>query len=316
MKVLFKFKLLLFILVVLCTSNANAIELKFGNEIQTLSVKLEHDADEFYGKPLPLGPSSLRFYDKSLWVSDSLAGRLVEYDSLGKFKQAIKIDSADVFPGDFCLSGNNDGGFWVVDVDSSTLLKIDKTGKVMQKFSAINEKHLIMPMQLELLPNGNLLLLDAGIGELIELDSSLQQVTATVVFGERFALDDTAIYYLIEKDEKISLTKKDLKDGSEEVLSTGFTSESYPALQALDDSGNAVISFVSFDENAEEEPAFYLTLVAAQDSLSLGMNFPPHFLVRNLISNSENQFYIINFDETGLSLHKTELSFSLEGSDG
>lgn len=316
MKSISKYSLLLFVLVIICASNANAIELRFGNENQTLSVKLDHNVDEPYGKGLPLGPSSLRFYGKSLWVSDSLAGRLVEYDNLGKFKGAIKIDSPDVFPGDFCLTAEKDASFWVVDIDSSTLLKVNRAGKVTQKIAAINEKQLIMPVQLELLPTGNLLLLDSGLGELIELDPSLQQVAATVVFGERIVLNDKVIYYLSEEDDEVILTRKDLKDGSKNTLSTGFSSESYPSLQGIDDAGNAVISFVAFDEDAEEDPAFYLALAGAEDSLSLGMNFPPPFLVRSLIADSENQFYTISFDETGLSLHKTVLSFSLEGSDG
>ena len=61
-----------------------ALELPLGTSTADLGLKTLADAGENFGKGLPLGPAALRFVGDSLWVSDSLNKRLVEFDQNGK----------------------------------------------------------------------------------------------------------------------------------------------------------------------------------------------------------------------------------------
>ena len=53
-----------------------AFDLALGNEEKSLGIKVTHEVDEPFGKPLPWGPASVRFSDNSLWAADTLKNRI------------------------------------------------------------------------------------------------------------------------------------------------------------------------------------------------------------------------------------------------
>lgn len=301
-----------------------AMDLPLGTSTAELGLKTAEDAEEYFGKGLPLGPASLRFYGSSLWVSDSLNKRFVEFDSEGRLIKSISIATENhIYPEDFVMLP--DGGFWVCDIDNTAVLRLDAAGKVVRQFNTIGDKKLAWPFRIELLPSGNLLVLDVTLAELIEFSDDGTFVRADPVYGRSFLVEKDSVVYIVEKEQRFHLLVRKLTDGKE-------TSNPIPLGDVLDAellaktaAGEYVVGFKAIRSAAgsgETLPYFLMRFMPGSDKpfVSMQIGFPEPFLTRPLISNGAGKDFLIRLAPAGpgkvLRLDPVLLNFSLEASDG
>ncbi|MBU1105208.1 MAG: hypothetical protein KKB51_00970 [Candidatus Riflebacteria bacterium] len=298
-----------------------AIDLPIGTSSAELAIKTEADVGEYYGKGLPLGPAALRFVGENLWVSDSLNKRLVEFDAQGKQLKSVAIATeSHVYPEDFVILP--DGDFWVCDVDNAALLKIDAAGKILEKLTEIGGKKLAWPARIELLPSGNLLVLDYTLGELIEFSADAKLVMANAVHGRSFLVDTDSVCYLTEKNAVIKLVTRTLANGKESSVTLPLTDVLDTEILAHPAANEFVIGFKPIPKEDDQASGLYMLMRIADGKTVATMQagFPQPFFTRLLISDDQKKHFMVRLAQTSanwvLRLEPIALDFSFEKSGG
>lgn len=301
-----------------------ATDLPLGTSTAELGLRTSADIEEYFGKGLPLGPASLRFYKKNLWVSDSLNKRLVEFNDEGHLLKSVSIATENhVYPEDFVILP--DGGFWVCDIDNTSLLKLNAAGEIVRQLNSIGDKKLAWPFRIELLPSGNLLVLDVTLAELIEFSDDGELVRADPVYGRSFLVEEDSVACIIEKDQQFQLLVRKLAEGKETRNPIPLGDVLDVELLAKTAGGEYVIGFkaINNDASADEAlPYFLLRFMPGSDKpfVSMQVGFPEPFLTRPLVSNDAGKDFLIRLAPVGagkvLRLEPVSLDFSLEKSDG
>ncbi len=302
----------------------SALDLPLGTSTADLGLKTLADAGENFGKGLPLGPAALRFVGDSLWVSDSLNKRMVEFNKDGKLVKTVAIATeSHVYPEDFVIL--SDGGFWVCDIDNTSLLKLDAEGKIVKRLAAIGDKQLAWPVRIEHLPSGNLLLLDQTLAELIEFNEDGSLVRADKVSGRSFMVEKDSVSYVVEKDNALYLAVRKLYDNTVALFQIPVNDVLDLELLAKTGSGEYVVGFKSVsNDGSTQMPYYLLRFTPGSDTLfeTMQTGFPEAFLTRPLISKTIGEDFLIRLTSPAnasgkvLRLYPIDLNFSLKNSGG
>ncbi|PKL46475.1 MAG: hypothetical protein CVV42_16360 [Candidatus Riflebacteria bacterium HGW-Riflebacteria-2] len=301
-----------------------AIDLPLGTSTAELGLKTLADVGENFGKGLPLGPAALRFVGDNLWVSDSLNKRLVEYDQDGKLLQYLAVASeSHLYLEDFVRMSN--GCFWLCDIDNAALLKIDVHGLIIRRFTTIGEKQLAWPIRIELLPSGNLLVLDLTLGELIEFTEDGSLVRADAVSGRSFLVEKDSVSYVVEKDNELYLAVRKLADNTVKLSQIPVGDVLDLELLAKTSSGECVVGYKAISNDVRAQMPYQLmrfTPDSDKPFATMQVGFPEAFLTRPLISKELGQDFLIRLAPAAsgsgkvLRLSPVDLNFSLERSGG
>ncbi len=302
----------------------SALDLPLGTSTADLGLKTLADVGENFGKGLPLGPAALRFVGDSLWVSDSLNKRLVEFDQNGKLLQYLSIASeSHVYPEDFVRMTN--GCFWLCDIDNTALLKIDAQGLIISRLTAIGDKQLAWPVRIELLPSGNLLVLDQTLAELIEFSEDGTLVRADKAYGRSLMVEKDSVSYVVEKENKFYLAVRKLSDNTVDTFQIPVSDVLDLELLAKTGSGECVVGFKSVSNDGSTQMPYYLMrFTPGSDKLfeTMQTGFPEAFLTRPLISKAIGEDFLIRLAPAAsgsgkvLRLYPIDLNFSLKNSGG
>ncbi|KAF1079398.1 MAG: hypothetical protein GQF41_4278 [Candidatus Rifleibacterium amylolyticum] len=302
----------------------SALDLPLGTSTADLGLKTVADVGENFGKELPLGPAALRFVGDSLWVSDSLNKRFVEFDQNGKLLQYLSIASeSHIYPEDFVRMPN--GCFWLCDVDNTALLKIDVQGLIIRRLTAIGDKQLAWPSRIELLPSGNLLVLDRTLAELIEFSEDGALVRADKVEGRSLMVEKDSVSYVVEKDNELYLAVRRLSDNTVVLSQIPVGDVLDLELLAKTSSGECVVGFRSIRSDGSAQMPYYLmrfTPGSDKPFENMQVGFPEAFLTRPLISKAIGEDFLIRLTSPAnasgkvLRLYPIDLNFSLKNSGG
>lgn len=304
---------IVFLLVPFCGFSQEYFFLMNPDHDSLTPLKTEHIHDEPYGRPLPAGPASIRHYNNEIWISDSLASRIVIFDMNCSFERDIelKVD----FPGDFCLLGQD---LFVIDEDNQKLVKYSEGRRKTDILKEVEGEHLIMPVQVDISPNGNILLLDYGRDLLIEIDpSGLNVIKTFKAHGQSFYVSDEYIYFTSIRQNQYALVKQDSEGQIQSKTRLKYPSGAEPMVVGLDEQGAPMIAFISFDEEALA-PSFSITSTAS-DSIIVTYEWPLPFIRRTIPKIEGNYFFIRHISGYGddyLRLDEISTDFSASGSSG
>lgn len=278
-----------------------SMELNLSVSGPGLKVLTSKEAPEGFGRGLPMGPSSLRFINNSLWAVDSIAGRFVEFNEQGQEQKSISVENADqLVISDFAFENDAEGkpvAIWAVGTEQSDVLKTDMTGKILASFST----DLIFPAQLELLPGGELAISDQGLPNISIYNASGQQVWRHEIIGKNFVAETNGdLLFLTAKDENVAIMKRLHTTGElVEQCELPMGEDSNPALLFIRN-GEIFFSFHSSEEESEEY-TFNINRfsLASKAMATLTTEFPAPFINRLLLENNGNLLLVSFVDEDG-----------------
>ncbi|MFZ5953188.1 MAG: hypothetical protein ACOYXC_20965 [Candidatus Rifleibacteriota bacterium] len=287
--------------------SAAAVDLNIHESgLKILTVK---DVDENFGRGLPMGPSSMRYAGDNLWVLDSVAGNIVEFDAEGKALRTIKVANADklVFA-DFAFEKDQNGqisAIWAIGSEDTRLLKIDLTGKVLKEFGT----QISMPCQLELI-NGRLLVaFDEGPKTISAWDLDGKLMWQQQAAGKRFLVSDNGeLLFLGNDKEGLKVFNRNLETGESKALTAFPVSEdSFPSLLAVGKNNDLLFSFQINDEEGSE---FLYQIGRASlgeaEMECLTFDFPAPFLNRVLVENHDKIMRIQFIENEGIRLLRVD----------
>lgn len=296
--------------------NATAIDLELGKTDNSLAVITASDVPENFGRGLPMGPASLRFFKGNLWVSDSIPGNFVEFDQTGKTLRKIVVPKGTryVFH-DFAIQTGKDGNveaIWSIGSEETNVLQVTPDGKVNTEFAT----GLSMPIQLELLSDNSIAIFDEGEMKIVAFDRSGKQLWHEETAGKKFLVNaEGEIIFLKKMGEEVSVCKRSAKTQKAEVLRPFPVSEdSFPQLESLNSDNSIVFSFHSTSEEDEGLKFMLARLKLDKSELdSLEIAFPEAFIKRFYLQN-DNQAFLVKFvDKEGKKLLQIE-EFDFESS--
>ncbi|MBS3950971.1 MAG: hypothetical protein KGZ53_09980 [Peptococcaceae bacterium] len=184
--------------------------------------RLAMSPSEFY-----LGPSGLAAYGTSLWVSDSVNGRLLRLGSNGRFDQSVTLPTKDgIDPYPTAIQIDDYGNFLVVDAARQVLLKLLPSGEPLSEAKIGSASVLDGPddvFSLALAHNGMLFLSDSHTGtvNLWDVSQGLKLGEDLVNASARFLFP--RVVAVLGNDVYISSSEPRLgKEMEHKVLKTDF----------------------------------------------------------------------------------------------
>lgn len=150
-------------------------------------LSLTMSPSEFY-----LGPSGLALYDSSLWVSDSVNGRLLRLGPSGRFEQSVELPTKEgIDPYPTAIRIDSLGNFLVVDAARQVLLKLSPSGELLGEAKVGLASVLEGPddvFSLGLAENGILFVSDSYTGTVLpwDISQSLKRGDAIVTANSQF----------------------------------------------------------------------------------------------------------------------------------
>ena len=195
-----------------CTGTSAA-----GND----DLRLATSPSEFY-----LGPSGLAMYGSSLWVSDSVNGRLLRLGPNGTFDYSVALPTKDsIVPYPTAIRIDGQGNFLVVDAARQVLLKLSPSGELMEEskigFSLDSPDDVF---SLGLAQNGMLFLSnsDTGIVALWDISQGLKAGDNLINASAHFLFP--SVVAVLGNDVYIASSEQNLvKDVMRKVYKTNFT---------------------------------------------------------------------------------------------
>jgi hypothetical protein len=215
-----------------------------------------------------------------------------------------------------------DGSFWACDVDNAALIKLDAEGKIVSQVTTVADKKLAWPFRIELLPSGNLLLLDLTLGELIEFSEDGALLWAAKAYGRSFLVTSDSIVYIVEKDQQMFLTCKKHADGKISCSLIPVSDVLDLELLAKTSQDEYAVGFKSVRADKDQMPYFLMRFSARGDKpfSTMQIGFPEPFLTRPLITQTPGKDFLIRLIQQDkarfLRLSPIALDFSLENSGG
>ncbi len=279
-----------------------AFDIALGNEEKSLGIKITHDADEPFGKPLPWGPASVRFSGNSLWAADTLKNRIVEYDTKGTFVRAIplKIPSESTI-GDFCFGMYKDQKvLYVCDEDNPVIYIFNSSGKPLAKIGSIEKRSILLrPSRIEFY-NNKIYVLDTGRSNIFVFNTDLNQEKAIVTFGNNFTIENDFLVHKIKLGKKNGLDFKNLKTGDTKSIyfKNLETDENTDIDYLFCNNGLVCMGTVKFVEGANKAQ-YQIIQVDKDEKLSIvNTDYPVSFMPRSFIKDQQGKPYQIKFDES------------------
>ena len=278
-----------------------AFDLALGNEEKSLGIKVTHEVDEPFGKPLPWGPASVRFSDNSLWAADTLKNRIVEYELNGTYKNAVTLELPNYSTiGDFCFGyfgEKKDKALYVCDADNPIIYVFNSSGKKIGQFGSVNKKTiLIRPHRIEFY-DGNIYVLDTGRSNIIVYNTKFYQGKAIVTFSNNFAIENDTLIHIVTSKKKKNIEFYNLKTNE-----TKNYELDYPEDAEIDFiSANQNLAFIGdilFKEGANKAQYQIIQVDNNNNITKLNTNYPVSFMVRSFIKDQQGKLYQIKFDES------------------
>ena len=295
----YKIGLAALLLSVVASMPIYAFDLPLGKEENSLGIKVTHEYDEPFGRPLPWGPASVRFSGNSLWAADSLKNRIVEFDLNGKYKNSIPLKLPKYSTiGDFCFGMYHDKKVLYVCDDSNPVIYIfNSSGKPLAKIGSAEKKSILLnPSRIEFYDN-KIYVLDTGRSNIFVYNTDLNQEKAIVTYGDNFSIeDDSLIHISLFKDNKViewynlktgKYTDLNLEVSKDTDIDFMFTRNdlSYIGIDKFEEGSNKVqYQIIQIDKNKN------LTI--------LNTDNPVSFMIRSFIKDKQGKMYQIKFDET------------------
>lgn len=187
---------LVFSLLFALANCAGAIDFKFDESAtKGISIQTREKADAASAAALPAGPLSVRIHNRSAWVADSLASRLVKANPDASISM-IRLVSPDqaIMPGDMAFSKDAQGKttwIWVINLNDNSLLRFTPRGQLSLKIgpeladgSAFSRLKLV-----ETDSRGHVFVGDSGRQKIFELDQEGKPVKQFNWASSAFCLD-------------------------------------------------------------------------------------------------------------------------------
>ncbi|MEW6708747.1 MAG: hypothetical protein AB1403_02905 [Candidatus Riflebacteria bacterium] len=276
-----------------------AIEIEIQPSGSDLKVISEKDVSGFFGRGLPMGPASMRFFRDSLWIANSVEGNFLEFNADGKLIRKIEVAEGKKFViSDFAFQPGADEkleAIWAIGSEQTDILKINLNGELVKQFGT----ELMMPCQIELIANSQLVVFDEGNDTIVSFDLEGKKLWEQKASGKKFLVtSDNEILFIDNASESLCISSKNpatmvvKKDRDIPVNEDGL-----PSLLAFSPDSEILFSFQAIDV---ESDSFYWHIgrLSTEDQKieSLAMNHPAPFLNRVLIQNS-GRIMIVDFVE-------------------
>ncbi|MEW6709061.1 MAG: hypothetical protein AB1403_04495 [Candidatus Riflebacteria bacterium] len=289
------------------SGSAAAVDLKIDES--GLKILTTKDVDENFGRGLPMGPSSMRFAGDNLWVLDSVAGNIVEFDGEGKVLRTIRVANADklVFA-DFSIEKDQKGqinAFWAIGSEDTKILKIDLNGKVLKEFGT----ELSMPCQLEIVKDRFLVAFDEGPKTLKAWDLDGKLLWQQQAAGKRFLVSDSGeLVFLSQSKDGLQVFSRNLATGESKALTVFPVSEdSFPCLLAFGKNNDLLFSFqINDEEGVEFLYQIGRVSLGEAEMECLTFDFPAPFLNRVLVENHDKIMRIQFIENEGVRLLRVD----------
>jgi hypothetical protein len=301
-----KKKILITIIFALLTTSATsfALELSLTKEGQNFKIIQAKDVDEFYGRGLPLGPSSFRRHSNSIWLADSLNGKLINISDKGKILNQIIPQLTTKFPiepKDFSFitdEKNKIKGFWVILESPQSIVKIDLQGKVLFQTNSDFNKKLINPETIETMTDG-FAVFDYGFQKVVLSNKQGLIQKEIKVAGRGFAKSKTEIFYLQKEGKQLKLVINDLNKQKETKILFPIDLDSDPHLLALNNEDEIIFSMNFLQEKEPDSVSKKICTfnIKTKKINSIPIKYPAPFLKRYILNNSNNNFDYIEFYE-------------------
>lgn len=189
-------------------------------------LRLGLSPSEFY-----LGPSGMALFDASLWVSDSVNGRLLRLGPSGQFEQSIMLPKkGGIDPYPTAIQIDSHGNFLVIDAARLVLLKLSPSGELLNEVKVGSASVIDSPddvFSLGLAENGMLFLSDSYIGtvSLWDISQNLKRGAVVVNASARFLFP--SVVAVLDNDIYIACGEPRLgKEMDYKVFKTDFTGSS------------------------------------------------------------------------------------------
>ena len=278
-----------------------AFDISLGDNENSLGIKVDHKVDEPFGKPLPWGPTSVRFSGNSLWAADTLKNRIVEYDLNGTYKNAIKLELPDYSTiGDFCFGyygKKQEKALYVCDDDNPIIYVFNSSGKKIGQFGSVDKKTiLIKPHRIEFY-DGNIYVLDTGRSNIFVYNTKFYQGKAIVTYSNNFAIENDTLIHIVTLKKKKSIELYNLKTNDRQYYELDYPEDA--EIDFISANQNlAFIGDVVFYEGADKAQYQIIQVDNKQNLTRLNTNYPVSFMVRSFIKDKAGKLYQIKFDET------------------
>ena len=278
-----------------------AFDISLGNDEKSLGIKVTHDADEPFGKPLPWGPASIRFSGSSLWAADTLKNRIVEYDTNGTFLRAIPLKMPkDSTIGDFCFGyfgENKEKALFVCDDDNPVIYVFNSFGEKISQFGSANKKTILMnPYRIEFY-DGHIYVLDTGRSNIFVYNTKFYQGKAIVTYSNNFAIENDTLIHIVTSKKKKSIELYNLKTNDRQYYELD-----YPEDAEIDFiSANQDLAFIGdvvFNEGANKAQYQIIQVDKNKNFIKLNTDYPVSFMVKSFIKDKSGKLYQIKFDES------------------
>lgn len=276
-----------------------SFDLSLGDDEQSLGIKITHDADEPFGKPLPWGPSSIRFSGTSLWAADTLKNRIVEYSDKGEYKNSIplKIPSISTI-GDFCFGyygKTKEKALFVCDADNPIIYVFNPSGDIISQIGTEEKSIFSYPKRIEY-SNEKIYVLDTSSKEIFILNNDLSFIKKIKTASENFTIENNILFHIANIGRNKIFQWINLTNGEVHELKPGVPAETeidYISTQNKD----VIFGVVKFEENSDK--AQYLLIKTNKDEKisKLFTDYPTSFITRSFIKNKEGKIFQIKFDE-------------------
>ncbi len=203
-------------------SGEDSFRLEFGKGPGMVGFINERSHPEYIGIPLPLGPLSFRLSGKTLWVLDSVQGRLVPLVKGGTAPAVVQAvpGTGSQWLGDFAIEGDSSGAcaaFWIIDRLTQEVIQIGPDGKRLKTIGGMADpKNPFSDAQtIEIGPSGRVYVADSGAEKLFILRKDGTLVREIPFKGRGFHLDLKEVLSFLEWAEetgKVTLHREDLEE--------------------------------------------------------------------------------------------------------
>lgn len=290
-----------------------AMELNLSNPQSLLKVITEKDVSEGFGRGLPMGPASARFFKDNIWFVDSITGNFIELASSGKLlsKFSVAKGSKYIFHDfDFMLSDKNEiSAIWAIGSEETNILKIGLDGKVIHEFAT----KLSIPSQLEIINNKTILIFDEGEMKIFAFDLKGKKLWQQECNGKNFLVNaEKKIIFLKKEKEEIKVCTRSIENDKIEIIrSFPIAEESHPQLLGMTAKGEIYFAFHSTSEKNDKYNFMIGRLTSEKPEIEVvEAEFPASFLKRFFIQK-DGSIFLLNYVENikGKFLKLTEFDF-------
>ncbi|MEW6710737.1 MAG: hypothetical protein AB1403_13000 [Candidatus Riflebacteria bacterium] len=266
-------------------------EIKFGKAAGEVGFAQPVNEEDF-----PLGPHSFRLVNGTLWVADSVNGKIINFDKEGKLLQEIKIPGLDgqFFIDDFAvqLKEGKVESIWAAERFKTELIRFSADGK---ELGHIKGSGLVQLDQLAVASNGQLYVGDYGKALITVFDESGKKLREIPWQMSGFALDQADKLHMINFVEGSGHQHIVLDNQGKEIAkkAIGFAEMQNPRLWQVSAQGDI---FVSFIPKSGDPTKNILVTIDEKGTILQKLNYiNPYYISRYLLID-DSQAWLVKAD--------------------